>query len=83
MQNEKTNQDRQDFPKRWYTLDEVAEITGQGKDAVRDALTKGRIQGAYRKSLRGSSPWTIPGQGAQEWFDVIRGIRRDRIGSAA
>lgn len=70
---------RTDFPKRWYGIAQVCEITGLSDFVVREALLKGRIKGAFKAKPKGASPWRIPGEGAQEWFDVVRGLKRDDI----
>jgi hypothetical protein len=74
-----TETKRVDFPARVYTAAKVSEITGVSQFAVAEACRNGDIPGAYRKSLRGSSPWLIPGEAAQKWFDVMRGIVRDDL----
>lgn len=68
-----------EFPKRLYTVDEVAEIMNCSADIIREECRNGRFKGAFRRKPIGSSPWLIPGADAQKWLDSMRGITREEL----
>lgn len=61
--------------RKWLSIEEVMDETGLTYAIVRNACKFGDIAGAFRPSLSGSSRWRIPAQGAQDWFDEMRGIK--------
>lgn len=68
-----------DFPARYYSAAQVAEITGLSAWCINEACREGNIRGAFKRKPTTGSPWVIPGQGAQRYFDEIRGIRRQGL----